>query len=112
MAVLAAKSPAAAGTAPALLWAPDTGRQGTVNVLISNRDSKANTIRLWTSMTNVAGSVKTEELVEADTLLTAAGTTGNAMEKTMLTVGANQALFYAGSSTEISFVVHGYTEAN
>jgi hypothetical protein len=111
MALLAAKSPAAAGATPALLYTPDAGRKATVNVLFSNRDAASGTFRLWLSASSNPASVKPEEMIEADTLLGAAGTVNNAGEKTMLTVGDGQALHFAGSSKNISFVVHGYTEA-
>ncbi len=109
MALLAAKSPAAINTIEDLYVAA-AGKKATVNLNVCNRDGGTVKVRLFLSSAAANAAPSPAEAIEWDYPLDPAGTKGNTIERTAITVGPGQKLAYYSSSTNVSLVAQGIEE--
>ena len=84
------------------------GKVATFNLGITNRNSTQVTVRVALSDTTVTQA--TDEYIEYDTPIAAAGAQGSVLERTKLVLAAGQILTVYSSAANVSAVCWGFEE--
>jgi hypothetical protein len=109
MGIVASKYPTALTTAEDL-HVQVAGYRKTVNLSICNQGASVAKVRVFLSKTAANAAPSNFEAIEWDTPIAAAGSVGNVLERTALTLDPGDKICIYSSSLTVSFVLYGIEE--